>query len=302
MLIANIPRILLDPSLTGVYCSSLLNVKPLWAHIIFSPWLLQDAYICSIPSYVQGFVRQLKAYLQLYGEEGKTELNALCTNHSITLETATIDGDISCDVKDGNLRILYREKLLGINTHTAAVYNVGDAVNTAPLPTGYSPQMNFYTRQSVRLQYDTQIEEVRLKAAAILNTPSLKFTPNFEHIYEQIKDIRKALHGGSSYWEEQLGGIGLSCYKDAFLNVLSRDFAKDEVLVEVFQDSVCRNEICLRIVGKLNGYNCFEGLSKTESCISRYVGLFVGIFHLGGGVITNEPLLVDHGSKLGIEH
>ena len=227
-------------------------------HIIFSP-SLQYAYICSIHSYVEGFVRNLEAYLQLYGEEGKTELNTLCTNHSITLEAAKIDRDSGCDVKDGNIRILYREKRFGVNIYSSSVYKVADAVNTAPLPTNYNPQMSFYARQSVRLQYGTQIEEIRLKAAIILNTPSIKFTPNFEQIYDQIKDIRNAMHAGS-YWEENLGRTGLSYYKDAFLDVLSRDFAGNEYLVEAFQESVFKNEICLRIVDKIQGYNRFEGV------------------------------------------
>ncbi|KAN0103509.1 hypothetical protein V8E51_011822 [Hyaloscypha variabilis] len=195
---------------------------------------VNNAYSNTYSKYSKNSIRSI-----FNKEEVKTELNTLYTNHLITLETTTIDRDISYDIKDSNLRILYREKLLRINTHTTIVYNIRDAVNTAPLLTSY---------------------KVRLKAAVILNTPSLKFTPNFEHIYEHIKGIRKTLHGGSSYLEEQLGGIGLSYYKDAFLNALSRDFAKDEVLVEAFQDSVCKNEICLRIVGKLNGYNCFEGV------------------------------------------
>jgi hypothetical protein len=259
MFIANMPGVLLDPSLTGMHCSSLPNVKLSYAHIIFSP-SLQYAYICSIHSYVEGFVRQLEAYLQLYGEEGKTELNALCTNHSITLEaSANIDRGSSCDVKDGNIRILYREKQFGVNTYSSSVYKVADAVNAAPLPTSHSPQMSFYARQSVRLQYDTHIEEVRLKAAIILNTPSIKFTPNFEQIYDQIKDIRNAKHAGS-YWEESLGRNGLNYYKDAFLDVLSRDFAGDEDLVQAFQESVFKNEICLRIVDKIQGYSRFEGV------------------------------------------
>jgi hypothetical protein len=258
MLIANIPGILLDPSLTGMHCSSLPNVEPSSEHIIFSP-SLQYAYICSIHSYVEGFVRNLEAYLKLYGEEGKTELNTLCTNHSITLEAAKIDRDSGCDIKDGNIRILYCEKRFGVNTYSSSVYKVADAVNTAPFPTSHSPQMSFYARHSVRLQYGTQIEEIRLKAASILNTPSIKFTPNFEQIYDQIKDIRNAMHTGS-YWEENLGRTGLSYYKDAFLDVLSRDFAGKEGLVEAFRESVSKNEICLRIVDKVPGWNNFEGV------------------------------------------
>jgi hypothetical protein len=108
-------------------------------------------YICSIHSYVEGFVRNLETYLQVYGEEDKTELNALCTNHSITLEVANIDQDSGCDVKDGNILILYGEKRFGVNIYSSSVYKVADAVNTAPLPTSYNPRMSFYARQSVGL-------------------------------------------------------------------------------------------------------------------------------------------------------
>jgi hypothetical protein len=252
------PGILLGPSLTGMHYSSLPDVEPSSGPIIFSP-SFQYAHICFIHSYVEGFVRNLEIYLQVYGEEGKTELNALCTNHSITIEAANIDRDSSCDVKDGNIRILYREKRFGVNTYSSSVYKVADAVNAAPLPTNYSPQMSFYARQSVRLHYGARIEEIRLKAAIILNTPSIKFTPNFEQIYDQFKDIRNAMHAGS-YWEEQLGRTGLSYYKDAFLDVLSRDFAGDQDLVKAFQESVFKNEICLRIVDKIQGYHRFQGV------------------------------------------
>jgi hypothetical protein len=210
-----------------------------------------------VHSYVKGFVTQLEAYLKLYGEDGRTELNTLCTNHSITLEAANIDQHISCDVKDGNVRILYREKNLGVNLHSV-VYDVADAINTALLPSGYSPKMSFYARQSVRLQYDTKIEEVRLKAASILNTPSIKFTTDFERIYDQLMELPQ--RRANAYWEKRLGLTGLSYYKEAFLGLLS-DIAKDKFLVEDFQRSVSQNEICLRIVDKLNvSWGCFDGV------------------------------------------
>ncbi|KAE9364278.1 hypothetical protein N431DRAFT_496826 [Stipitochalara longipes BDJ] len=197
-------------------------------------------------SYVEGF--------------GKIELNSLCTSHSITLEVGNLGTyqNIGCDIKDGNLRILYCEKNLGVNVHSV-VYDVADAVNIAPLPSGYSPNMSFHARQSVRLQYGTQIEEVRLKAASILSTPSIKFTPNFEQIYDQIKEKQNARQIGS-YWQKQFGFIGLQYYKDAFLEALSRDFASDKFLVEDFQEAVSQNEIYLRIVDKIDGYRKFEGV------------------------------------------
>ncbi|KAN0092335.1 hypothetical protein V8E51_018182 [Hyaloscypha variabilis] len=208
-------------------------------------------------SYVKGFVTQLEAYVKTYGEEGKTELNTRCSNHSITLEAANIAGNMSCDVKDGNFRILYREKSLGVNLHSV-VYQLAAAINAAPLPPDSSSQISFYARQSVRLQYDTKIEEVRLKAASILNTPSIKFTTNFEQIYSQLMEVPHRRE--NSYWEERLGWAGLSYYKEAFLGLLSQ-LARDEILVEGFQSSVFQNEICIRIVDKLDdSWRCFDGV------------------------------------------
>lgn len=227
--------------------------------MLSSPRHSKYANLRSIHSYVKGFVRQLEAYLQLYGDDGKEELNTVCPNHSITLEAANIDRDISCDVNDGNLRILFREKRLGVNTSSASVYKVEDAVNNAPLPASCSPRMSFTARQSVRLQFDNQIEEVRLTVASILHVPSIKFTPNFEQIFDDIKVIRRARHAGS-IWEENFGRTGLSYYKNAFQDVVSRSFANDEILIEAFQEAVYENEVCLRIVDKLNTDNSFEGV------------------------------------------
>jgi hypothetical protein len=119
--------------------------------------------------------------------------------------------------------------------------------------------MSFTARQSVRLQFDTQVEEVRLTVASILHVPSIKFTPNFEQIFDNIKVIRRARYAGS-IWEENFGRTGLSYYKNAFLDVVSRSFANDEILIEAFQEAVYENEVCLRIADKLNTDNSFEGV------------------------------------------
>jgi hypothetical protein len=131
MLMANIPGILLDPSLTGMHCSSIQNVKPSWGRIIFSP-SLQYAYICSIHSYIEGFVKQLEEYLQRYGEEGKTELNTVCTNHSITLEASNIDRATSCDVKDKIFVFFTARKGLE-STHSVPQYTMSQMPLTLPL-------------------------------------------------------------------------------------------------------------------------------------------------------------------------
>jgi hypothetical protein len=204
-------------------------------------------------------VRQLGAYLLLYGDDGKTQLNIVCPKHSITLEAANIDRDISCDIKDGVFRILFREKWLGVNTATASVYNIADAVNAAPLPVGYGSGMSFTAKQSVKQKYDPEIEAVRSRVAGILQVPYIKLTPNFDQIFEEIKEVQRVRHT-TSYWEEQLGRAGLSYFKDAFLTLLSSKFANDEYLCEAFREAVFENEVRLRIVNKLVRRDLFEAV------------------------------------------
>jgi hypothetical protein len=174
------------------------------------------------------------------------------------LEAANIDTNIGCDVKDGKLRILFREKRFGINVHSA-VYSIKDAVNAAPQPAGSSPRMSFTARQSVKQKYDSRIEEVRLRVAAILGVPSIEFTPNFEQIFQELKE-RERTARISPIWEEWLGGIGFNYFKDAFLDTVERRFANDEILCEGFQEAVYRNEVSLRIVKKLVRRNQFEAV------------------------------------------
>jgi hypothetical protein len=138
-----------------------------------------------------GMVMQLEAYLQLSGNDGRIELNNVCPNHSITLEAANIDREVSCDVKDGNLRILFREKLLGTNVHSDAVWTIGEAINAAPQQAGSSPRMSFTARLSVKQKYDAEIEGVRLRVAAILRVPSIKFSANFEQIFKELKSVKR---------------------------------------------------------------------------------------------------------------
>ena len=64
----------------------------------------------------------------------------------------------------------------------------------------------------------------------------------------------------NSYWEERFGWTGLSYYKEAFLGLLPQ-LARDEILVEGFQSSVFQNEICIRIVDKLDdSWRFFDGV------------------------------------------
>jgi hypothetical protein len=114
------------------------------------------------------------------------------------------------------------------------MWKIGEAINADPRQAGSDSGMSFAARLSVKQRYYAGIEEVRLRVAAIFGVPSIKFIPNFERIFDEVKEVKRAL-GEGSYREEHFGHIGLNYFKDAFLLVVSGKFAKDALLCEGFR-------------------------------------------------------------------
>lgn len=116
--------------------------------------------------------------------------------------------------------------------------------------------MSFIATQSVKLKFDTQIEAIRLKAASMLQFPSIKLTGDFETIFTKLKGAKL----DPSYWaikEKLLGDVAFQYFKSAFLEVVRIEFANDDMSCEAFRDAIFRNEVKLRIVDKIVERNGF---------------------------------------------
>jgi len=213
------------------------------------PWRIQLAYYSSISSYVTCFIQELEHYIRRYGDDGVTRLNSVCFKHSIGLAAEKISNRTSCDIKDGSFRILFQENCLGVNCFSG-IWGFDEAINNAVDPSEHSSSMSFIATQSVKLKFDTQIEAIRLKAASMLQLPSLKLTADFETIFTKLKAAKQE----SSLWaitEKRLGDVALEFFKSAFLEVVRIEFANDEMSCETFREAIFREKVELRIVDQI---------------------------------------------------
>lgn len=200
--------------------------------------------------YFNRAAENLEIYVQRYEDDGKTTLNHLASTHQVTIakDTEKKHGTCGCDVKDGQLRILFGDKCLGFNTSDATeVDRLGKAVNDAEAAGGASA-LNLDARNSISKEYDTEIGETQEKARKSLNLPTLKFAPDFEHNFAELTKIGDK---ASRDWAKSLGSTSLSYY-NGFVDQLERQkFVGDDMLQEGFAESVSKGEVGLRIVPKL---------------------------------------------------
>jgi hypothetical protein len=186
-----------------------------------------------------------------YGSEGKAELNAVCYNHRVLLIPDEVrpgqfgpDEYGKCQVLDGDFRIVILGEHVGVNAHKASM-GMADAVNSAPKPRGYAPILGLKARTSIKQVYDIGIGEIRSHIATLLQVPSIKCNPNFEHNFAQLKE--KSPFG---HWEALFGLTTITYFK-AFLGGLqSYRVGNDELIQEAFQSTIYKLEICLEIVNK----------------------------------------------------
>jgi hypothetical protein len=215
------------------------------------------AYYSSKFSYVTSLIGELENYIRRYGDDGILKLNSVCFTHSIRLAAEESSDYPGCDIKDGSLRILFQEKFLGANC-SSGIWGFEQAVNNAVDPTENNSSISFIAAQSLKRKFDTQIEAVRLKAASMLQFPSIKLTGDFETIFTKLKAAPKP---APEYWisqEKLLGDVAFEYFRNAFLEEVRIEFSNDDMSCEAFRDAVFRDEVRLRMVDEISGRNGFD--------------------------------------------
>lgn len=142
--------------------------------------------------------------------------------------------------------------------------------------------MSFIATQSVKLKFDTQIEAIRLKAASVLQFPSLKLTADFETIFTKLKAAKQE----PSLWaitEKRLGDAALEFFKSAFLEVVRIEFANNDMSCEAFREAIFQEEVRLKIIDKIvkrHGFS-FKAVIKEGVLYIQVSGQFnfYGAFH-----------------------
>jgi hypothetical protein len=195
----------------------------------------------------------LKRFINMFGEDGKSELNTVCSKHQLVFapQDTTKYSYGGLVVKHGALNLVFAENNLGTNVSDVSV-EIAKALKDAPAAPGASA-FNIDARNSVRDKYDPNVEEVRSSIAELVNMPSLKLNPNFEH---NASMLAKSADQNPT-WDKQIGAATLAYFSSVENHLKRQGFKGDDMLQEGFQEGVEKGEICFRIVDKLTkgGYN-----------------------------------------------
>jgi hypothetical protein len=197
---------------------------------------------------MDSFMYNLKRFIDTFGDDGKSELNTVCSKHQLVIapQDTTKFSYGGLDIKDGVLRLVFQEANLGTNVSDVST-EIAKALKDAPPAPGASA-FNIVARNSVRDNYDPKVEEVRSAIATLVNMPSLKLNPNFEHNSSMLAKTAS----DHETWDKQIGAATLD-YFSSVESVLKREgFGGDDMLQEGFQEVISKAEICFRIVDKLN--------------------------------------------------
>lgn len=209
--------------------------------------------------YAEGVIKGLEEYEKITGDAGVNEVNTICYAHAVTMDypDETYDHFIYCasDVKDGKLRIIFKDRELGSDPWGALRDQYFDRALWTAAPAVGLP-MSYLARTYIRLEYDAKIEEVREKIAKQLDKPDIKLAPQFEQIFEKLKAAEKK-RGSNLFknfegtWERDLGHVVRRYYEGLEYNLRRNNFGTDDLLREGFQDAVDKGVIVVRVVDKL---------------------------------------------------
>jgi hypothetical protein len=204
-------------------------------------------------SYFDGFIYNLKYFLQYHGDDGKNELNAVCPTHTAILTASTKFSYCGTEVKDGQLQLLFHPNNLGTNISNLA-QKLADTLSAAPQPDG-APSLSYAARHSIKTDYTPTISALLEKTQKILQNPDFKFEPDFDTLGAKLKGAKD----GRDDWEANLGSFAKQ-YLESFTSYLEYNkFESDEMLREGLQEVVTKNTLHLKIVDQLatsqNGYN-----------------------------------------------
>lgn len=185
-----------------------------------------------------------------YQDDGKQELNTICSAHVITMDF-DVDKKVSycgCEVSSsGQLVILFAEGCLGTNIDDAlSTENLTQALNQAPAPP--SLPMSFIARTSIRTQYDAEIAETQAKIKSQLQR-DVTLDAGFEAVFAKMKASGLS---DDDRWQENLGSF-VKAYFDAFASWLqSQRVEEDELLREGVNEAVERGRVAFRVVDEGN--------------------------------------------------
>ncbi|EXJ60291.1 hypothetical protein A1O7_04443 [Cladophialophora yegresii CBS 114405] len=209
--------------------------------------------------YIEPFCSNLESFVQSYGDDGKAELNSLCSKHQVELAPQLEDTTFTyggLHIKDGVLRLVFAEGSLAVNTNDVS-QGFQDALKLAAASSGGANAFSINARQSVRGSYDPEIGALQKAIGELVRVPDIKLNPDFE------KNAAVLIQAGDkvrSDWDKVLGGATLAYFDGLKYQLERAGFKDDDMLQEGFQEGISKNEIAFRVVEKLENSSYHETL------------------------------------------
>ncbi|ORY19164.1 hypothetical protein BCR34DRAFT_552658 [Clohesyomyces aquaticus] len=237
-------------NLLGVEWKIEINPNAIWVYAEEDSYGKNSLGDC-IAGYISGALWCLKYFLNDsgHGQEGKDEINKVCSKHILTMEMDQ-EGKVrycGCDVHDGSLRILFEEKCVGTNIDYA-LKELEDALNLATP----DASLSYSARHSIKKEWDTHFSELKAKIAKQLGNDATVFNPNWEQVYAALKADPRVKQDRED-WEKKLGDFVHSYFEALASTLAYNKFESDDMLREGFEEVVTKNEIIFRIVKELTG-------------------------------------------------
>jgi hypothetical protein len=208
-----------------------------------------------IAEYIDSAIQRLKSFVERYDDEVKSEINAICHSHVLTMD---LDADNKCHYNgctvsaSGQLVILFGRDYLGVNIYDPLdPEKLANALNEAPAPADLS--LSFVARRSIKSDYDAEIKSVQEKINSLLQK-EMTLDPNFAEVYAKLKGASNA----QDRWEQNFGNF-IFLYMEALASSLGyQKFGEDDMMREALQEVVESNKVVFRVVddGKMKeSYN-----------------------------------------------
>lgn len=225
--------------------------------------------------YVAGVEFQLKSFLEKFGDEGKSEINNICTAHTLTMDFDEHKkfSYCGCEVSpSGQLVILFSEGNLGTNIDYALESsNLTKALDSAPTADAAGP-MSHSAHMGIK-EYNAEIGKTQEKLNALLQK-TLALEPNFEAVFEKLNKAADAPDG----WQANMGSF-VRLYFESLVDLLEREkFGEDEMLREGLLEPLEKEVVRFRVVDELKtSYN--ECVIEDGVLYLQVSSSILGVFH-----------------------
>ena len=205
-----------------------------------------DVSVLTSSRYVQAAQNQIKSFVDRHGEQGKTEINDVCTAHSLILDVDTSKSFTynGCAVtSEGQLAILFNEDQLAVNIDDPLEESkLAKALNDAPTA---SAPMSYIARESVEIGWDKDIDSTKTNISEMLQT-EVTLDPKFQETYDTLKAASEA----PDHWETNLGNFTRFYFEALASSFRSQSFDSDEMLREAITEAMEKRSVAFRVVDK----------------------------------------------------